>query len=263
MSELSREAREALKRGLRLDGPSTERRARVKARLTLALASGTAALGGSAAGAELASHVAGGMSGAAKGLVLGSLLAWFGAGAAVGVGVSGVVAIAEHVGARRVEPKPSPRAPRAIGAGPQTAAILPPRSVPVSLPAPTEPVRGPALAADKLPLAKALSGNAPSLANAPSVANATPSLIEEAALLGQAERALAANEPNRALESLAEHERRFPEGALREERQAARVLALCELGRTEDARALARRFVTHSPGSVLVPRLRRSCAAPL
>lgn len=87
-------------------------------------------------------------------------------------------------------------------------------------------------------------------------------LSEEATLLERAQRALAAREPGVALETLAEHERRFPRGALAEEREAAKVLALCALGRVNEARALARAFVNASPRSVLVPRVEHSCAAP-
>src|SRR4029079_2443563 len=94
--------------------------------------------------------------------------------------------------------------------------------------------------------------------NAPPAAKDS-TLSEEAALLQRAERALAAHAPTAALTVLSEHERRFPTGALREEREAARVLAFCALGRVADARSLARAFVSAAPGSVLVPRLERSC----
>jgi hypothetical protein len=94
-------------------------------------------------------------------------------------------------------------------------------------------------------------------ASAPSVAS---TLHEEAALLQAAQRALAAHEPDRALTALADHEQRFPAGVLREERQAARVLAYCALGRVDEARALVRTFAHSSPRSVLIPRLADSCA---
>ena len=57
-----------------------------------------------------------------------------------------------------------------------------------------------------------------------------------------------------------EHASRFPRGALAEERSAARVLALCDLGRALEARGAAEAFVRASPNSPLVPRLRGSCA---
>lgn len=282
MNELSREARAALEHGLSLDGPSAERRARVKARLVAALGGGVAALGGSAAAAELASPLVGGAvagAGAGKGLAAGSLLVWFGVGAAAGVGVSGVVAVTgRHVVAGGAEtavlPRPSPTE-RAV-ASRRAALRQPDGPAPIAAPAPaaatasgaTEAafagrgrltenapsgVDGPASAASSV------SSTAASVTSVPPLASSS-TLSEEAALLQRAERALSGNEPNAALAALAEHERRFPAGALREERRAAKVLALCTLGRVAEARALARAFVNAAPGSVLVPRLERSCA---
>ncbi len=62
-------------------------------------------------------------------------------------------------------------------------------------------------------------------------------LAEEVALLSRAEKALQAGKPGLALEALNEHERQFGSGLLKEERIAARVQALCALGRTAEANA--------------------------
>jgi hypothetical protein len=48
---------------------------------------------------------------------------------------------------------------------------------------------------------------------------------------------------------------------LREEAHAARVLALCRVGRIEDGRAAAGEFAREFPGSPLLPRVRRACDA--
>jgi hypothetical protein len=284
MTELSREARAALARGLELDGPSAERRARVKSRLVLALGSGAAVLGGSvAAAAEAASpFVAGAAAVTAKGLAVGSLLVWFGAGALAGAGVSGAVVAVRHVtppATRSLEARPlaASRAERAPRAGVPAAPA--PSSAPGAQPALTGPgvTSGSAPAAARsrgvpamsaLPPVAAPPAGTATVAGAPSVtglpsAVTSSGLSEEAALLQRAERALAANEPGAALSALAEHERRFPAGVLREERQAAKVLALCELGRVAEARSLARVFLSAAPGSVLVPRLERSCVGPV
>ena len=45
-----------------------------------------------------------------------------------------------------------------------------------------------------------------------------------------------------------------------EERAAARVVTLCRLGRVDDARAEAARFVRDRPRSPLVERVRSTCA---
>ncbi len=75
--------------------------------------------------------------------------------------------------------------------------------------------------------------------NAPPVAShhARDKLAEEVALLSRAETALHNGKPAAALEILNEHERKFGNGLLAEERIAARVQALCALGRTAAADA--------------------------
>jgi hypothetical protein len=75
----------------------------------------------------------------------------------------------------------------------------------------------------------------------------------ELALLQQARASVAAGRFSAALESISEHERRFPAGRLREEREALRVKSLAGLGRGEDARAAAERFRSRYPRSVLSP----------
>ncbi len=62
-------------------------------------------------------------------------------------------------------------------------------------------------------------------------------LADEVALLSRAETALHDGRPTIALEILNEHERKFESGLLAEERIAARVQALCALGRTAAADA--------------------------
>jgi hypothetical protein len=44
------------------------------------------------------------------------------------------------------------------------------------------------------------------------------------------------------------------------ERQAARIIALCAVGRQAEARAFAARFLARAPNSFLVARLRNTCA---
>ncbi|MCH9681035.1 MAG: sigma-70 family RNA polymerase sigma factor [Deltaproteobacteria bacterium] len=75
------------------------------------------------------------------------------------------------------------------------------------------------------------------------------SLPQEAALLGEAQRALRGGDPAQALQLLEQHERRFPQARLDDERKGARVRALCGLGRAAEARAEARRLLLRSPDS--------------
>lgn len=87
------------------------------------------------------------------------------------------------------------------------------------------------------------------------------SLDREVAQLRRARQLLRGGEPLRALSELAEHARVFPDGKLAELRQVARIEALCELGRTEDAALEAARFEQSHPRSPYRERARRVCSA--
>jgi hypothetical protein len=87
-------------------------------------------------------------------------------------------------------------------------------------------------------------------------------LAEEVALLSRAETELHAGRPAKALLALAEHQRKFPRGALSEERTAARIQALCALGRTDEANAQLRQLLHISPNSALEERARQACREP-
>ena len=85
---------------------------------------------------------------------------------------------------------------------------------------------------------------------------------EDVALMGAvrvADAAMKAGHAPRALALLQEHATRFPNGVLIEEREAERIVVLCALGRTEDARAAASRFLRERPRSPLVRRVHESC----
>lgn len=100
----------------------------------------------------------------------------------------------------------------------------------------------------------------PAEAPAPSSAARRPSdrLAEEVAILSRAETELHAGHYTSALRVLDEHERKFPRGTLAQERLAARIRALCGLGRTADADAALARL---SRSSVHVGPARAACAA--
>lgn len=83
-------------------------------------------------------------------------------------------------------------------------------------------------------------------------------LAEEVAILSRAETELHAGRYSSALRVLDEHERKFPRGTLAQERLAARIRALCGLGRTADADAALARL---SRSSVHEGPTRAACAA--
>lgn len=71
-------------------------------------------------------------------------------------------------------------------------------------------------------------------------------LAEEVAVISRAQGEIAAARLDSALRLLDEHERKFPNGILTEERIAARVQALCALGRTTEATAQLNRLSPRS-----------------
>jgi len=81
----------------------------------------------------------------------------------------------------------------------------------------------------------------------------------ELVLILDAEEALTAGDPSLAARYLDQHETRFAEGALSDNREAMRVLVDCALGAAEKARAGALQFVRKYPASDQVARL-RACA---
>jgi len=85
------------------------------------------------------------------------------------------------------------------------------------------------------------------------------SLGEEVAILTRAEKALHNGKAAIALKLLDEHQRRFASGALAQERSAARVQALCALGRTEEANAESARLTRRSPNSPQAAQAKRFC----
>lgn len=71
-------------------------------------------------------------------------------------------------------------------------------------------------------------------------------LAEEVALISRAQNEISAGRSGNALKLLDEHQRKFPKGLLSEERVAARVQALCALGRTTEASAQLNRLSPNS-----------------
>jgi hypothetical protein len=91
---------------------------------------------------------------------------------------------------------------------------------------------------------RASRATSPSSTKSPSAAD----LAEEHRLLRGA-RALLERDPSRALALTAEHERRFPNGVLAQEREVIAIAALARLGQDEAARSRADHFATDYPDS--------------
>ncbi|HSY22064.1 MAG TPA: hypothetical protein VK841_08125 [Polyangiaceae bacterium] len=240
MSELNQDAAALLRSGRAAFRPDTSDRARVLALLRQTL--GDSAVSGESGDATHADPGAGARSPAWKS-------GWtklFGAVSVLAVGAS--VTIAAHPWTKT----------RAISSAPVAQAPLaePPLSPPTENPV--------APARDDAPAPAAFSEPAPAVprARAYTAPHASgDSLAEEVRLLSAAEREL--NEGSRAetLATLAEHERRFPHGALTEARLAVRAEALCGLGRRAEARADLHKLARAYPASPHLDAARKLCGA--
>lgn len=254
-NELSHDARALLAEARGGDDPSPGDRARVR-RTLMATIAGTAGLAASSAASSAAAASAGTVATTA-GLSLGAKIA--AVVLVVGAVGGGTVAVApwedpepvvvehrEHR-ARAVEQEQTEIAP-----SPAIEPTIEPMIEPaIEIPAPIE-------APVEIAPRAARTVRAPPPAIAPPAPSAS-TLAEEVALLRSAQSALNAGDADGALSRLADHARRFPTGTMAEERDAARILALCRAGRRDEARDAAARFLRERPSSPLAARVRASC----
>ena len=80
-------------------------------------------------------------------------------------------------------------------------------------------------------------------------------LLAEQALLRSARRGIAKRDFVNALRTVRQHEQRYPQGRLSEERELLRVQALALAGRTDEAEKAAARFRSTFPHSLMLPAL--------
>ncbi|WP_437546153.1 hypothetical protein WME97_41505 [Sorangium sp. So ce367] len=283
MSEPSDKAR-ALLKAARADGLAPSDKARLRAALAGKLAVGApqepsgeappSPLAGSGArGGVLAGKAAGGVL-SGKMLAAGALI---GAVAFAGGFFTGRATVDVPPPASAAPPASAPAAPPPAMTPPEVAPpeVAPPAAAPVDAPAPTAAPPPPREARAVAPAPpRPLDPSAEDAARASSTGDgergparprggqpARPStLAAEMALLREAQDAVRDGDPSAALDRLDDLGARFPEGQLREERMAARVLALCAAGRAPEARAEAERLLGEAPGSVHAGRVRASCA---
>jgi hypothetical protein len=245
MSELGREARAILEEGKSGDDPTPEDRARMRRALMTAIAAGgaaTAAVEGAAQGAEKTAEAAGAAktAGAVWKLLLGL--------AVVGAAGGGLIL-------RQSTPAVSapPPGPVEVQHEAQARGIVEPPAL--EEPAPSVPV-------EPAPPAHAMAPPAAKRSPVPTKAPATAEDTLEAEMqrLREAHGALNNGDPARALALLDAQSTDFEGGQLREERAAARVLALCKLGGTDRAGEEARHFLRDNPRSPLADRVRAACS---
>lgn len=142
------------------------------------------------------------------------------------------------------------------------AAVTPPKAPAAPVSAPSAQPAVPVALPRSLPVAEAAAE--PKTAAAPRstggvASNRTDHLAEEVAILSRAGAELHAGRASAALKSLDEHQRKFPGGTLTQERSAARVQALCALGRMKEAESELRRLGKMAPRSPHEARARKAC----
>ena len=79
---------------------------------------------------------------------------------------------------------------------------------------------------------------------------------EEIALIDTARQA---STPEVALASLDRHAREFPDGVLKDDREALRAIVQCELGRVDQARQTTLALIERRPSSPVLQRIRKRC----
>lgn len=261
MSDLGPDARRLLHLAEGADEPSPGDEARVRAKLALQLG---AAVGlTTAAGAVHTAQSAGaGAAGTASTAGAASLLGKF----VVGAMLLGAASGAAYVGLARQAPPPRPPQALTTPAAPTAIALpqgSPTPSLPASLAASSNPAFAQASAASTVAQMQSVqstslsSPSAASKAEVPKVEGA--SLASELELMHEAQVALANGDAQLALTKASEHQKRYPRGSLAPEREGTRVLALCALGRVDEARRAGQAFLGAYGKSPLADRVRHSC----
>ena len=239
MDDLDPEARRVLSLAQEARTPSAEDKARVEKRLLLAL--GAAAVAAPTAVAAKSAVGAGALKGG-SGLVA---LKWWLLGSAfmVVAAVGGYAALSpSEAPTKIVRSSPSTRAQ------PVPSPALAPQPEPELEQAPAEATVPAGESEPRLPKPRK-----------PARASGDP-LATELALLHRAQSAWRTGQAQEADALLREHQRRFPRSALALERDALRVLTLCELGQKPRAERLARQLLARAPSSPVRASIEQSCA---
>jgi hypothetical protein len=293
MSELNRDARAFLANARGAHEPASGAKDRVRAGLVAAL---SVPAGGAAAAAVVRPPVRASWLTAAK---LAALAAVVGAGAVLLFGrdareprevreVGETKGAHESVAASPVVRAPSGDIPSPVrGASADLASASPsepPRAALLAstpgtasgsgwLPAAPSAPSIPVVQVDSLALAPSSSGS-PLASDSPAAAAphagasahhravAGGSVAAEVAILRRVSAALRAGDAEAALAAVGEHARRFPNGALAEERDTERIVALCALGRRDEGARATERFNRAYPSSSHAARVQAACVAP-
>jgi hypothetical protein len=147
----------------------------------------------------------------------------------------------------------------ALGGRAQPRVVYVDRPIPapvVAAPVPTEAPPAPQPVEDRVVAREPASPTPPPKSARSAERAAAPTRISpfaaERMLLDEARAAIVQGAPDRALDRLAEHRTRFPDGLLAEERDAMTVEALVRAGQYDEARSRAAAFRERSPASLFM-----------
>src|SRR5262249_25140449 len=174
---------------------------------------------------------------------LGSATGKIGVAALLVAGLSAgtYMAMRPHVAARSVSTTVAAPAPE-VGAAPTTQ-----QRIVDEAPALTTPSEAPA------------KGRLPVAGKPAQARRATSDLEGEVRLLESADADLRRGDAESAMARLNEHATRYPSGALVDEREAMRAIALCRTGRLAEGKAAADRYLSATRKSSLAARVRVAC----
>ncbi len=272
MNALGQEARALIDSVSKLDEPTATDKQRVRARISAelgaavfaTLAVSAASSGAIATSVAPAAGVGAGAlnAGASSGTAQGATWSLLGKLALSGAALS-LVAGALWLGGGRSEQARETQTRRAaetrVAAPAPTPVEQAPAQVEQETVAPNEPAPVTAEAAPAAPANSKRSAAARKSAEAvePTPAVQPSTLGAELKMLGEAQVALRAGKPERALALALEHRASYPAGVMKEERDGIEVLAGCALGR--DYRAQAEAFLRSAQSSPLKARVQKAC----
>jgi len=266
--DLDRDAQRILDLAAEAHAPGSEDKARVEKKLGALLGVGAVAGAGSAATlpSAHAAHAAStasttGTAGktvatvntAANVKTAGSAaLKWWLSSAALATAIAGYVALSGTPAAPVPKSKAIATAPAPVPAKPPAEPVIEP---PVAPPRPVAAIEAQPAPPDKPPSATPTRA----IAHSKQAPHAS-TLSDELELLHRAQSAWRGDDAAAAMAALDQHRARFPRSTLRPERESLRVLALCELGKKAEAKALARKLIKQAPRSPLRVTIEESCA---
>ncbi len=160
-----------------------------------------------------------------------------------------------------IAPQRAPSAPQSVPSAPQSVPSAPQTAPTAPGSPPTPPQTAPtALSAHAWPIQEAPVG-VPSAHVGPRRVAPPTSEADEWRILREADAALRAHDPERALTILGQHTTQHPRGVAGPEVLAYRVRAYCMAGRVDEARAVADELRARAPVSPAAYSLRATCVS--